>query len=130
MTRIALALTTITLTLASAAQAQIVPLDRAYPSGNTLYTYTAGVPFSGIRSNLTRYPHWFRVTVAYDTTRRTVLVGCRGHGAAVVRVWTWTRRLGFGVVRCRDVGSWRVVLRRVSPAVQVESSVRFQGGRA
>lgn len=120
------ALTVAALAIPSMAQARIVPLERAYPFGQTSYEYASGIPLSGLTSNLVRPYPWARVTIAYNTANGNVLEGCRGNGVATVRVWTWTKGAGWDLTTCIGREPWRVVLRGIGPAVHVEAYVTFR----
>lgn len=114
----------------AAAQARILPLERAHPnlSGAEWHYGQDVAPLVGITIDNrpidpVSYP-WSQVTIAWNQANGDVLVGCRGGGRESVRVWT--RGHGWGLVQCAGVQPWRVVLRGVSPAVHLDAYVTFR----
>lgn len=125
----------IALALPTAAQARILPLDRAFPHGAVSWGYADGVVPQGGDFSSNEAPlgsPFEQVTFAYDTVRRELLVGCRGFGRTRVRVWLpryqnrRTGRHGFRQLDCDGTQPWRVVFRGITPANVVEGKVTFE----
>lgn len=106
------------------ADARILTLARAHPWGNSFSIRLGVTPLGGIASNLRDPYPWSQVTIAYRTTNGDVLVGCRGEGIQTVRVWTHGH--GWKLTTCIGLEPWRVVLRHITPDVNVHSIVTFR----
>lgn len=114
----------------AAAQARILPLERAHPdTSGAEWHYGHGVaPLNGITIDSrfidsAGYP-WSQVTIAWNDTNGNVLVGCRGGGVATVRVWTTGH--GWKLTTCTGHEPWIIVLRHITPAIHLNEYVTFQ----
>lgn len=132
MMRIAVIAVLAAIAFPAAAQAWVLPLERAHPNGGGgEWHYGQGVaPLNGLTiDNRLIDPAsygWAQVTIAWDSVTGDVLVGCRGAASTRESVRVWTRGHGWGLVQCAGTQPWRVVLRRIRPAVHLNEYVTFR----
>lgn len=121
MRKFALALILV-LALPAAASAHIYVLSQSQaPFNATTFTYSGQAPLEGgslgFKGPLPA--RWFRSTIAWNSVTNDVLVGCRGHGSAQVKIRVGHR---MGSTVCDNHERWHITLDGVSKKDHIQDS--------